>query len=86
LYKYIKELEAIENGFKSRQLEYNKETESLTNEVEMSHLEEKRLKEEMYALQRTIRNLPYDQQVFLNKHDESQSDKLNLKKLLKEIK
>jgi hypothetical protein len=55
------------NNYKSREIEILKETEEIKKQIETEQKMEKDLKEEIFALQKIIRSLPYEQQIYLKR-------------------
>lgn len=67
LYKYIKDLESIVRKQKIREANYNKEIVELKNNYSKNEQINKELKEELFSLQRVIRNLPPEKQIYLQR-------------------
>lgn len=66
LYKHLKDLENLVNKQTSKQNTYVKATEDIEEKIRNKEKEEKKLREEYYTLQKMMRNLTPEQQVYIS--------------------
>jgi chromosome segregation ATPase len=78
LFKYIKFLENSLNKFKVKEINYQQKLEETNNNIESYENKNKLIKQEIFNLQKKIRNLPHEKQIYLFK----EANKTNSKKTI----
>ena len=67
LYQHFKNLQKIIDQYKRKEMDVQKEIEMVSKEFDTEKSLEKELKEKIYSLQNSIRALPPEKQIYLNR-------------------
>jgi len=69
LYLHFKNLQKIIDQYKRKEMEIQKEIEVVTKDLNIEKSLEKELKQLIYSLQNSIRALPPEKQIYLNRKE-----------------